>query len=278
MKKYLLLLVLTCVPAFMGSTMISCAFETELPGYKFTNFKDTPAWELAQAVRDNNGEKVREIIKSSNHANYKDPKYQMTLLILAIANKKDKAFLALLEGGADSNMICGTKGDVTPLLTAIDFEEDCNQFYLENLVKYKANVNLKVKYLENGYTKEIVPLLQVIDATDKEGNECVQMLKLFAEYGADLNICINNSPSNRCEGVIEQCLMGRSIENLKYLIVDKKIPIPDTVSVYGEIDPATMKVFTLREKLNSEEYVYEDTPQVKKAKKEILRYLDSIGK
>lgn len=57
MKKTLLLI-------FIGLSLNSCAFEYEMPGYRFSNFENTQAWDLAKAVKDNDAEKVREILNS----------------------------------------------------------------------------------------------------------------------------------------------------------------------------------------------------------------------
>ena len=75
-------------------TLNSCGFNFEPKGYNFDNFKDTPLWELAQAVRADDAVKVKQILKENKlEIDFKEPKFQQTLLALAIQNEKKNAFL-----------------------------------------------------------------------------------------------------------------------------------------------------------------------------------------
>ncbi|UPT70290.1 MAG: hypothetical protein M0D53_14485 [Flavobacterium sp. JAD_PAG50586_2] len=87
MKKILLLFILSL-------SLTSCASEFEMPGYRFTNFENTEIWDLAKAVSDDDDAKIRELIKLNKlQIDFKDPKYQQTLLTLSIVNKKKKLLL-----------------------------------------------------------------------------------------------------------------------------------------------------------------------------------------
>lgn len=259
--------------------LTSSTYAGELPGYRFTNFDNTPVRELAKAVKDNDGVRVKSLINLKSDIDFKDDKYKMTLLLLAIANKKDKAFLALLEGGANPNSVCGNKGDIVPLLAAIDFQDNCNGFYIKNLLDQGAKADFGVVYQENGYSKKKVPIFEAIDANDNGGNECVEITKLLISYGANLDECVSDSPSNNCTGIIERCLKSRYIQNLKYLIIVKKVPLPDTMYFSNIINPQTGRTFTFEEVLNDDdEYENKDTSEMKKAKQDILQYLKLVKK
>lgn len=252
--------------------LLSCQHESRLPGYRFSNFDNTPISKLAKAVKDNDPDKIKMLV-DSNTIDFKDPKYQHTLLILSIANNKDKAFVELLNNGANPNEICGTNGKVIPILTAIDFAEDCNLFYLKTLIRYGAKVNTEISYQENGYNKKIIPILNAVTKLSNNGSECIEITKLLTLNGADLNICIYNSPANHCAGIIEECIKSRCIENLRYFIIEKQLPVPDTIHVKGAINPETMKTYTMEEALNNDEYEYDDSQSIKEAKKDIIEYL-----
>lgn len=78
----------------------SCGFNMDTDKYSFDNFKSTPIWNLAKAVRADNTDLIMEILEDDRIASMidlKDPKYNQTLLSLAIQDKKNKAFITLLK-------------------------------------------------------------------------------------------------------------------------------------------------------------------------------------
>jgi hypothetical protein len=284
MKKIFLLFIFSL-------SLKSCALEYEMPGYRFTNFENTKAWELAKAVKDDDETRIRELIKQNNLIiDLKDPKYQQTLLTLSIVNNKKKAFVELLKAGASPNELLGENKDSTPFMTAIEYQEDCDLFYIETLVKFKADINKQIvskkpNILSNLYS---IPLLAAISNHGNMKNECLETVKFLVDNGADVNVCVRDSVSGVCEGVISQCLMGNSLKTLKYFVIEKKISIPEKVYVVGQIDPKTMEIYGLMEALNSKDFQYEDftnkdtgfvdRSDLRKDKEDILNYLNTLKK
>jgi ankyrin repeat protein len=166
--------------------------------------------------------------------------------------------------------------------------ENCDLFYVEKMLQHGANPNLKIKnpqpenYFQNG-----LPLLVAIGNRYNGGKECLDLIKLLVDNGADINSCYQQSYSDLCEGVITQSLTSNSMETLKYFVIEKKIIIPDTVVILGEMDRSTQEVYGLKEILNSKDYKYEnferdgkkyDRSRLRKTRDEILEYLKNSGK
>jgi len=265
--KYMIIILL--------SILFSCSSETEIPGYQFDNFQNTPVWDLAKAVKENNVRKMKQIHESNlTNIDYKDPFYQKTLLALAIVNKKDMAFLELLKLGSNPNEIIGKKNEATPLLCALDFQENCNLFYIDALLKYGADPNLKIEHKDQDILFEGgIPLFHAIGKTDNNGGDCINVIDLLLKKGAKIDTCYNNPITQRCESIITKCLETDSMELLKYFIIEKKIEIPNIVYSTGGININTMKTYSLVEILNTEDFNYENYPTAKKAKDDILDYL-----
>lgn len=280
MKKTILFIILI-------GTLHSCAFDKR--GFEFDNFENTPLWELAKAVRDNDADLIKELVKSNQlDIDYKEPIYQQTLLILAIVNEKEEAFIELLKMKANPNLVLGSNKDSTPLTQAIMRQENCNLFYIDNLLKNGANPNLEVLSEDKvNYFPNSCPLIVALRQTDNNGDECLNIVRLLIKYGADINWC-NPKLSGEvyCEGVIEKCLQLRSMKNLRFFVIEKKIKIPNIVYIIGGIDKATQKEYSLTEILNTEDYQFQDfedeTGKVdlskpRKARNEILEYLKKTG-
>lgn len=262
----------------------SCALESQLPGYRFSNFDKTEFQELAKAVKDDNAEKIKELINQDKlNIDFKDPKYQQTLLTLSIVNQKKNAFIELLNAGANPNELLGESKDSTPFMTAIEYQENCDLFYIQSLLKFKADIN-KELILEdqNRFNLYTFPLLAAILNSDNNGDECLDTIKFLVNNGANINYCFPKE-LGYCEGVIARCLTHTSLENLKYFVIEKQISLPKKVYATGQIDPKTMKIYSLSEALNSEDFQYEDftdeqigfidKSKLRKLKNEILDYL-----
>ncbi|MES2410098.1 MAG: hypothetical protein V4535_01505 [Bacteroidota bacterium] len=282
MKKIVLILCLT-------SVLYSCAFNLEQDGFNFDNFKETPLWELAKAVRSDDASEIKRILKNNKlEIDLKEPKYYQTLLELAIQNHKRNAFLELLKSGASPNELLGNPQDATPFIDAIWDVENCDLFYVENMLMHGANPNLEIKNPKPGYYfQNRFPLLVAIGINDGNGNDCLPLIRLLVDNGANINYCYKQSFSDICEGVITESLRSSSMETLKYFVVEKKIAIPDTVIIYGEINKSTQQAYELKEALNSKDYKYEDfedelgkhdRSQLRKTRDEILEYLNKIKK
>ncbi len=276
--------------AFLVSTVLTSCALGQSEEYSFSNFKDTPSWDLAKAVSDDDAGKVKEILETTKvDVNYKDPEFQQTLLTLSIVNKRQNAFVALLKGGANPNGLVGEFKDSSPLICAIEHQDNCDTYYIENLLKYKANPNMEIKNPNNGYYfGNSFPLIVAVSQNAHNGESCLSIVKILVDKGADINCCVPDPDSELCEGVISECLTNSSIDILKYFVVDKNINIPDKVYARGEGDKKTMRVYSLSEALDLEDFkfdnvtdemgIHHDMSKQKQAKNDILIYLKKTGK
>ena len=112
----------------------------ELIGNDYRLFQNTPAWELAKAVQDEDVDLINKIIAENNNLiNFQDSVFGNTLLILTISNQQFKSFLTLLTNKADVNIHNYYEG-TSALIEACTFKR-YDIKYAELLLKYGANAN-----------------------------------------------------------------------------------------------------------------------------------------
>ena len=258
MKKIILL-------AFFYTLNIQCQVsDNPYPGYRFSNFDDSPAYNLANAVNEENINTITEIISSNPELiNVKESKFGMTLLCLTIANDKREAFKALIANGANVNEICGKFEKTTPLITAIEFLDDCDAFFVNELLKNNCDVNLKViSTNEKGSVSENLPLFVNLS--------CLEVSKILIEKGADLNSTIKFPPYKKTFSLIDVCLMYKELDFLYYLINVKNIEIPEEIEL-EKLDGITKK--NLVEYLKSEEFNLPDSSEFQNKRKKLIKLI-----
>ena len=141
---------------------ISCGQFLEPTEYHFDNFKNTPVEKIAMAARANNSKLILELArKNESEIDFKDPKFNMTLLAVAIANKKDKAINALLSINANPNILVGNDSEYTPFSMAINYNEDCTTLLIEKMLHHNANPNLEIN-TPNDWLDKKIPLFEAI--------------------------------------------------------------------------------------------------------------------
>ncbi|NML59403.1 ankyrin repeat domain-containing protein [Chryseobacterium cheonjiense] len=144
-------------------------------------FQDTPAWELAKAVQDNDIGKIDEEIKKNPEVlNYQEKIYGNTLLHLSIYNNSYKGFKELLTLGANPN-IADSMQCSSPLIIACASFDNTTK-YAEELIKHKANVN----YIEcsTGKNEQKMYRTPLITAS---GRNHLDIVKLLIDNGAKVN-------------------------------------------------------------------------------------------
>lgn len=181
MKKvmlYILLFILVCCNKIDRDKKVD---KSKLLGDDYRLFQDTPAWELAKAVQDNDVDKVdEEVKKNPKIINYQESKYGNTLLHLSIFNDDYKGFKELLKLGANPN-IADSFHCTTPLIEACESFDNRTK-YVEELIKYKANIN----YIEcnDGKAKQKTNKTALV-AASRTGH--LKIVKLLVENGADID-------------------------------------------------------------------------------------------
>lgn len=150
-------------------------------------FKDTPAWDLAKAVRDADTAEITYLVQEKKiPIDFQDSIYGNSLLSLAVYHNNLKSVKKLLELGADPNKYEDTL-DLTGenvMITA------CTSLYpsdkiLKLLLDYGGDPNSVTK----GITKNgeySFPFRQTaLEAASRNGN--IAKIKLLLNYGADVN-------------------------------------------------------------------------------------------
>lgn len=193
MKKiiWIIILILCCLTAcWFAVSIFFMLFSNEhghgeLRGNDYDLFKETPAWELAKAIKDCDTYKMEElIIKNPTIIDYQEPKYGNTLLMMTIMNQQYKQFRLLLDNNADVNIHDFTTGS-TALMMSIDFTLKKIKF-AKALVSKGANVNDIQTGIHNddGKTSLFGRETVLMAAIHSEKKEFVQFI---LENGADIN-------------------------------------------------------------------------------------------
>ena len=155
--------------------------KANLTGDDYRLFQNTPAWELAKAVQDQDINKIERITsKNPELINYQEPKYGNTLLKLTVMNQQLKSFKTLLERKADvsiHNTFDGTSAII----------EACGSKYydivfVQLLVEYGADVNdVETGRRKKGNSTRETPLI----AASRTGK--LDLVKFLVSKGADIN-------------------------------------------------------------------------------------------
>lgn len=267
MKNILIILLLV-------SSLASCQNDNYLPGYRFSNFKNTPVEDLANAIKDNDTTEIVNQFKKGVDLDFKDTEYKMSLLCLAIANHKKESFLALLNNGSNFNLICGPYNDYNPFIIAVKFSENCESFYIEELLKRGCKPNKLVYYIDKvKYEKS--PFFISLFLNSNETKSCIGISKLLLDNGVTLNETEISEFDKREISIIEFCLLHSNLDFLEYLLVEKKVKAPKKAITYGSlvIGDTPPYSLTITETLMQEDYVVSNDDGFEKTKQRILAYL-----
>jgi hypothetical protein len=215
------------------------------PGYQFDLFKSTKNWELAKAVEKENAQQIQSIIGEDNsvNVNLQESLYGNTLLHLAIGNDKLLSTKILLQNGADLN-IADSFG-LFPLHEAASLigSRKNSAEIIKLLLDHGANPN-KIAFVNKSNSSEYLPLMAAV-----QNLECT---KLLLEHGA--NLYYKDSLGYPLWSSIF-LLDGNNSESIyvaKYLIIDKKMTVPNPV-FYTVPNHLPRDIYFLLEKFNTHE-------------------------
>jgi Ankyrin repeats (3 copies) len=254
---------------FFASTSIQCQMVVNVPDFDFALFRHTPAKLLAKAVEAEDTPAIRSYVtRDSVPIDYKDTTFGHTLLVLAIMNNKELSTKELLDLGSDPNT--RSFDDGSPFLKACRFELQLKHplKILSMLIEHGADVNsvqLDTTYDQFGKRKNFrtTPLRSVC----VYGN--LNAVKLLVEHGASLDQYGKNS-----EAILSTAVLSGKLDIIQYLMIDKKAPIPDYVTIRQPGNKNEKKI-TISDILNEHDYVTEHNKQ--ELKEEILSYLKEHG-
>jgi len=173
---------------FINTFLLSCqnretiVDKEKLLGFDVRLYQNTPSWELAKAVDDENIEKIREeVVANKVDINYKEVNFGETLLQIAVWKSKYKSAKVLLELGADPNLGDSYTG-TTPMIEAA---KNKDPMFLKLLLENKGNPNsAEDAPPRKGNIPRHTALVSAIGWNDDYSLEKVKML---IDAGADVN-------------------------------------------------------------------------------------------
>lgn len=209
------------------NSIISCSFQKNKEDLTIKDieiFENTPAWELARAVKHQKLGKIEKIVsRDKGLLSYEESKFNMTLLMWSIFNGRYKSAEELLRLGADPNITSKKRGG-TALFFALN-EEDIK--YTKLLLNYKADPNVTYCIPDKGNGETDVTecgtsaLMYSIRSTFIEKSN-IDKVKLLVSRGANINYKTKLGTTAAINA-----LLYKDIESAYYLIVEKKANIKE---------------------------------------------------
>ena len=240
------------------------------PGFNFELFKNTPAIRLARAVeKDDTAAITKVMAETSISVDYEESKFGHTLLLLAVINNKELAVDKLLDMGADPNK--RAFDDSSPLISACAHESNLKnpRKLLLLLIKYGADVNaVQVDTTYDQFGKRKNTRMTPLRALCVGGS--LESVKVLVENGANLNAYEKNE-----HAILSTAVLSGKLDIVKYLMIDKKAPIPGYVIIRQPGTKGERKM-TITDLLNEDEY--KENSSKENLKQEILAYLKEQGK
>ena len=150
-------------------------------------FKDTPAWDLAKAVRDADTAEIRyQILEKKIPVNYQEQKYGESMLSIATYQNNIKSVKKLLELGANPNLYVDTinRSGYNPVIKACKYKKISVEI-LKLLMDFGGNPNSVTKGVnKNG---NIVHPLRNSAMEEAASSGEIEKIKVLMDYGADVN-------------------------------------------------------------------------------------------
>ena len=248
-----------------ASNSTQCQRVTYAPGLDFNLFQHTSAYLLAKAVETEDTAAIRRYVtEDSIPIDCKEPKFGNTLLLLAIVNNKELSSKKLLELGANPN--ASSFEDSSPFLAACHYEFQLKypQQVLVMLIDYGADVNsVQLDTTNDQFGKKQHFRTTPLGLLCSYGS--LNSVKVLVEHGINLDAYGKNS-----ESILSSAVLSEKLDILKYLMIEKKAPIPDYV-VKREPGTRYEREMTISDLLN--EHDYSGDSQKQALKEEILSYL-----
>ena len=213
--------------------------------------------DLVIAIDKEDTASIVKLVKDENlDVNHKDPRYGISLLRWALANRKYYSFQMLLDLNANPNQTDTTKEYVPVTTIAAKIAETSS--YLGLVLKHDGNPNIAASNLKKVQYTEATPLCAAASTS-------LQNVKLLIENGAEIDFCpySNFLP-------LTTALIADKIGIARYLIIEKSADVHKVFTVRVNNDTAKIgEMLRLNVyPLESEEY---------KLKMQIVDFLKTIG-
>lgn len=165
-------------------------------------YKNTPAWELAQAVEKEDTIKIKELCqKDTSLLSFQEKKFGQTILEWAVYTNHYYSAKALCEAGANPNI--QSYDGSSAFLQAADNSETSD--YVKLLLKYGGDVNA-IAQPKAGIQQIKTPLIAAC---------CwrFETVKILVEAGADINYT-----DDQHQSPLQRACLFDEIETVKYLL------------------------------------------------------------
>lgn len=252
-------------------------------------FKTTEAFELANAVADEDVDKIKKIVKKRpDLLNVADPVTGSNVLVLSLDLEKYESFVRLLELGANPNYI-NPYSKYCILIEACRYYGDANEFrielkYIQTLLKYGADPNCRLE-------EDIIDIKKrhhfASSPLAKAARLDINLVKTLVRGGADPKLKLKQNQSSAFSNALE----SSKFDIINYFIdsigVDLKIPLfvvsqkPDNKVVEYYIQDYVVNkyihayIFNETEKIDEYKRI---NPQIEEANKEGIRLVNKLEK
>ena len=228
MRNYILILL-------QALLVISCNQKSkeELTVQDIEIFKKTIAWDLVQAVSENDVIKIQNVLKGNSElVNFQEPIFGTTPLMWAVSSEKYQSAKALLDNGADPNII--SKTGSTALFRAVSFSWDDTQAnedpkFVKLLLGYKADPN--INYCSPKIDGQTDPIECGTSPLMHSVSRGFEKVKLLVNAGANVNYKTETGKTASIEA-----LLMKDVNTAYYLIVEKKSSITEHYYFYDIIN------------------------------------------
>lgn len=196
-------------------------------------FRKTIAWDLVQAVSENDVIKIQNVLKENSElVNFQEPIFGTTPLMWAISSGKYQSAKALLDNGADPNII--SKTGTTALFRAISFSWDDTQAnedskFVKLLLGYKVDPN--INYCSPKIDGQTDPIECGTSPLMYSVSRGFEKVKLLVNAGANVNYKTETGKTASIEA-----LLMKDVNVAYYLIVEKKSNITEPYYFYDIIN------------------------------------------
>lgn len=237
---------------------------SRLTGGDIRLWKNTPAWELAKAVRNGDTAQIKRILTKGNiSVDYREPTYGQSLLFWAVWHNQTDMVRFLLEQGANINLRDYWSAQ-SPIILACKYTS-INVNMVSLLLDYGANPNDHASkndfVFEGRMHSSHTPILEA-------ANDDLIKTKILIEAGADPSYCWE--PGNNA---LQHAATQQHYEIAEYLLIDCGVdPISSfTITIHGD-------TLSFRDILDRSNPNYRNTEENKASLKRIYLYLDEWEK
>ncbi|MEO8068889.1 MAG: ankyrin repeat domain-containing protein [Flavobacteriales bacterium] len=248
----------------IGLLMSKCSGQTgsepqrPLLGHDVELFRNTPAWELAQAVAAEDSARIALLCnEDTTLVDFQEPRFGLTLLEWAINRSQYPSAKALCEVGADPNV--QSFDGSSAMIHAADNNETSD--YLRLLIQYGGDVNAMATP-RPGITEGALQLKTPLIAA---AGSRLESVKVLVDRGADINYRDKEFGS----ALMSACLLER-IDVVHYLVIDMDVE-------YDGVLSTTLAGDTLYLSHYLREMTFKLSSEAHRLKMEVVDYLEKHG-